>query len=213
VPRGRKSRARRPYHHGDLRRALLDAGLALLAETQRWDFSLREVARRAGVSHNAPYFHFADKRGLLAAIATAGYETLKGRMLAASKDLSKADEALDAIGIAYLHFGTENPAHYRLMFGPTLQALDGGPPAEVVEAAAASRGVLKDVMRRGIEDGSFKITQNDPVALAGAVLAAWSLVHGLTLLYIDGLATLETSLGIERLAGMVSETFMHGLAK
>ena len=67
--------------------------------------------------------------------------------------------------------------------------------------------------RKGIENGSFKVAQNDPVALAAAVLAAWSLVHGLTLLYIDGLATLETSLGIEQLAGMVSETFMHGLAR
>jgi AcrR family transcriptional regulator len=191
----------------------VDAGVALLAETQRWDFSLREVARRAGVSHNAPYSHFADKRDLLAAVATAGYEVLKARMLAASNDMRKADEALEAIGIAYLRFGTENPAHYRLMFGPTLQALDGGPPAEVVEAAAASRGVLRDVMRRGTEDGSFKIPQNDPVALAAAVLAAWSLVHGLTLLYVDGLATLETSLSIEQLAGMVSETFMRGLAR
>jgi AcrR family transcriptional regulator len=118
---------------------------------KRWDFSLREVARRAGVSHNAPYFHFADKCGLLGAIATSGYETLKGRTLAASKDLSKADEALDAIGIAYLHFGTENPAHYRLMFGPALQ-------------------VLKDVMRRGIEDGSFKITQNVRWLLQGPCL-------------------------------------------
>ena len=68
-------------------------------------------------------------------------------------------------------------------------------------------------MRRGTEDGSFKIAQNDPVALAAAVLAAWSLVHGLTLLYVDGLATLETSLSIEQLAGMVSETFMRGLAR
>ena len=75
--------ARSAYHHGDLKRVLVDAAIALVAEGQNWDFSLREVARRAGVSHNAPYNHFADKRDLLAAVAAAGYEALRARMVAA----------------------------------------------------------------------------------------------------------------------------------
>jgi len=211
--RGAKDAGRSTYHHGDLRAALVDAALVLLAETRRWDFSLREVARRAGVSHNAPYAHFADKRDLLAAVATAGYETLRARMLAAQAEARDAGEALDAIGVAYLRFGTENSAHYRLMFGPTLLASDEATPAEVIEAAAASRGVLSDVVRRGAEDGIFAIAPNDPAAITAAVLAAWSLVHGLTLLYIDGLATLETPLGIEQLAEKVASIFMHGLAR
>ena len=70
----------RPYHHGDLRRAIVKAALEILRETQSVEFSLRELARRAGVSHNAPYKHFADKRELLAAVSAAGFETLTKRM-------------------------------------------------------------------------------------------------------------------------------------
>ena len=70
----------RPYHHGDLRRAIVKAAMEILQETQSLEFSLRELARRAGVSHNAPYKHFADKRELLAAVSAAGFETLTKRM-------------------------------------------------------------------------------------------------------------------------------------
>src|SRR6516165_6672214 len=70
----------RPYHHGDLRRAIVTAALQILSETQSLEFSLRELARRAGVSHNAPYKHFADKRELLAAVSAAGFEVLTKRM-------------------------------------------------------------------------------------------------------------------------------------
>ena len=69
----------RPYHHGDLRRAIVKAALEILQETQSLEFSLRELARRAGVSHNAPYKHFADKRELLAAVSAAGFEKLTKR--------------------------------------------------------------------------------------------------------------------------------------
>src|ERR1700688_3800949 len=70
----------RPYHHGDLRRVIVSAALEILSETQSLEFSLRELARRAGVSHNAPYKHFADKRELLAAVSAAGFEALTKRM-------------------------------------------------------------------------------------------------------------------------------------
>ncbi|HZD27418.1 MAG TPA: helix-turn-helix domain-containing protein, partial [Xanthobacteraceae bacterium] len=69
----------RPYHHGDLRRVVVVAALEILSETQSLDFSLRELARRAGVSHNAPYKHFADKRELLAAVSAVGFEQLAKR--------------------------------------------------------------------------------------------------------------------------------------
>lgn len=77
------TRERKSYHRGDLQRALVKTALSLLTKTPRWDFSLREVARCAGVSHNAPYSHFADKRQLLAAVAAKGYEVLKARTLTA----------------------------------------------------------------------------------------------------------------------------------
>ena len=81
VPMARpKNLNERPYHHGDLRRAIVKAALEILNETQSLEFSLRELARRAGVSHNAPYKHFADKRELLAAVSAAGFEMLTKRM-------------------------------------------------------------------------------------------------------------------------------------
>ena len=207
------TRKRKSYHHGDLRRALVEAALSLLTKTQRWDFSLREVARSARVSHNAPYAHFADKRHLLAAVAARGYEILKARTLTAVGGQTKPADALKAITIAYLRFGTANPAHYRLMFGPTLHGQDGDLPSEVIHAFASAETVLREVLKQGSNDGTFKISQNDPAALETAAIAFWSLVHGLTMLYIDGLATLETAQTIDGLAEKVVAMLMYGLVK
>src|SRR5271154_6600582 len=82
------------YHHGDLRRALIESALALVTEEQDWTFSLREVARRAGVSHNAPYHHFADKRELLAAVAVVGFAALGERIQTATSRIANARTAL-----------------------------------------------------------------------------------------------------------------------
>jgi len=207
------TRKRRSYHHGDLRRALVNAAVSLLTKTQRWDFSLREVARSAGVSHNAPYSHFASKRELLAAVAVKGYEILRARVLTALRGKTKPADALKAILIAYLRFGTGNPAQYRLMFGPTLQGQDAGLPSEVIHAFTSVEAVYREVLKRGSEDRTFKIPQNDPAALEMAAIGAWSLVHGLAMLYIDGLATLETAQTIDSLAEEVIAMFMHGIVK
>jgi AcrR family transcriptional regulator len=204
---------RKSYHHGDLRRALVTSAVSLLTKTQRWDFSLREVARCAGVSHNAPYSHFADKRQLLAAVAAKGYEILKARTLTALRGKTKPADALKAISIAYLRFGTGNPAQYRLMFGPTLQGQDAGLPAEVIHAFDSALAVCREALKRGSEDGTFKIPPNDPAALELAVIAVWSLVHGLTMLYIDGLATLGTAQTVDSLAEEVVAMFMHGIVE
>src|ERR1043165_4202567 len=87
----------RPYHHGDLQRAIVNAALEVLSETQSTEFSLRELARRAGVSHNAPYKHFADKRELLAAVSAAGFETLTKHMESEIAGLNNARERLFAV--------------------------------------------------------------------------------------------------------------------
>src|SRR4029079_8174822 len=92
----------RPYHHGDLRRVIVNAALEILQETQSLEFSLRELARRAGVSHNAPYKHFADKRELLAAVSAAGFETLTKRMTREIAGLDSAREQLFAMLRAYI---------------------------------------------------------------------------------------------------------------
>src|SRR5450631_4136222 len=127
----------RPYHHGDLRRAIVKAALEILRETQSLEFSLRELARRAGVSHNAPYKHFADKRELLAAVSAAGFEALTKRMGREITGHGDARARLFAVLRAYIRHGVENPALCRLMFGGYLSGSDNGRPA--IERAAAEK--------------------------------------------------------------------------
>src|ERR1700739_2591266 len=118
----------RPYHHGALPCAVVAAALEILSETQSHEFSLRELARRAGVSHNAPYKHFAEKRELLAAVSSAGFERLTQRMSSAIAGHANARAQLFAMLRAYIQHGVENPALYKLMFGDYLSSPSDGRP-------------------------------------------------------------------------------------
>ena len=108
---------KRPYHHGDLRRTIIETAMDMMNEEKGWQFTLREVARRAGVSHAAPYKHFPDKAALLNELALLGFDRLYEALVAAKPRRPNAirDEFL-AIARAYLDFGKSNPALYRLMF-------------------------------------------------------------------------------------------------
>src|SRR3982750_2168770 len=115
------ARSAAPYHHGDLRRALIDTALTMVTEEGAWNFTLREVARRAGVSHAAPYNHFEDKAALLAEVAALGFQALRHALEpAAGGHPRSARQALAGVAAAYVRFGVEHPAHYRLMFGAEL---------------------------------------------------------------------------------------------
>ena len=126
-----------PYHHGDLRRALIETALQLVTEEQDWTFSLREVARRAGVSHRAPYNHFPEKLDLLAAVAAVGFERLRDGMLRAMAGIDESEALLAAICRTYIRLGLENPALYRLMFGPALSASGSADRPTVARLAGA----------------------------------------------------------------------------
>ena len=198
----------RTYHHGDLRRALVQAALVIVTEEQDWTFSLREVARRAGVSHNAPYMHFTDKSDLLAAVAAAGMERLGEKMQAVVVGIEDPAEALLASGLAYVRFGIKNPALYRLVFGPTLAA-SGERPSVTREAGDRTRLVLEQVIERGAKSGAFAVSPDDPSGLAIATLTAWSAIHGLTTLVIDSLA--RPPIPVDQLAERVAKTVLDGL--
>jgi len=200
------------YHHGDLRRALIDAGLALVTEAQDWTFSLREVARRAGVSHNAPYNHFADKRDLLAAVAAAGFVALGERIKSATSGIENARTALVKSALVYITFGVENPAHYRLMFGSALVTSQEGRPESVATAGAGSRAILSDIIKRGAAASVFDTALRRDEELQVAVLSAWSTIHGLTMLAIDGVADISPA-GIQPLAKRVANTLCNGLMR
>jgi AcrR family transcriptional regulator len=202
----------RAYHHGDLRRSLIKAAVGILTENQDWTFSLREVARRAGVSHNAPYNHFEDKRDLLAEVAAAGFETLRDRMLAAIPGIEDAEAALTSAAAVYVRFGIENPAHYRLMFGSVVATKRKDRPKPLIVAGENAKAVLEEIIHRGAEQGIFTFSPKKKEELHLAVLSAWSAVHGLTMLAIDGMA--ETPrLTMDGVAKKLSRTICYGLIR
>jgi AcrR family transcriptional regulator len=207
-----RPRATRPYHHGNLRQALVDAAFALVTEEQSWSFSLREVARRAGVSHNAPYNHFAEKRDLLSAVAVAGFDLLRGRMTAAADAAPTGEAALIAASHAYAGLALENPALYRLMFGPEL-AEDLCPPAEAVkEAGEATRACVDAVILRAAREGLFAAGPEDEAELSLVALSCWSMMHGLVMLIIDGRAE-ALDLPAPALVEALMERLLRGLVR
>ncbi len=197
----------RPYHHGDLRRVIVEAALDLLSETQTLDFSLRELARRAGVSHNAPYKHFADKRGLLAAVSAAGFDMLTKRMAREITEIRDPQRRLFAMMSAYINHGVENPELYSLMFGGYLSGPDDGRPAIERTAAEETKALIASAIIDGALGRPIPDTARNERKISGAILACWSLLHGLTLLVADGLV------GPPEKANQLCESLMQGMLK
>ncbi|KRR00193.1 TetR/AcrR family transcriptional regulator [Bradyrhizobium valentinum] len=174
----------RPYHHGDLRRAVIETALDMLREEKGWQFTLREVARRAGVSHAAPYKHFPDKAALLAELAMIGFDRLRESLSAAKPKAPKSlRDEITTIARAYVAFGTDNPALYRLMFSAEEGKSVG---MHLNERALAVFDVLLEILRRGQAAGRIR---KRPIE--GQAAAGWGLVHGMTMLAIDGLLVPE----------------------
>jgi AcrR family transcriptional regulator len=148
-------RKRRTYHHGDLERALIDASISLIAAKGADAFTLREVARRVGVSHAAVYRHFADKTAILEAIAVQGYRELADRLRVAIARVPRADveRRLLRIGVAYARFAMEQEPRFRVMTRPRGEELRS---PELEAAIDAALGVLVGVARDGVESGLLK---------------------------------------------------------
>jgi AcrR family transcriptional regulator len=181
---GMPDEARRRYHHGDLRQALIRAGIELIGEQGVRGLSLRAVARRAGVSHNAPYNHFPDKAALLAAIVEGGFEDLGAALNEAYQSTRGTPlEKVNATGVAYVRFALSHSALFRLMFRPEMREQSKGDLRELspFENPKAAFGILLHGLRAGQETGV--IVTRDEHLLA---LASWSLVHGLAELLLDG---------------------------
>ena len=156
----------RPYHHGDLRPALLRAAVETITEAGAAAMSLREVARRAGVTHAAAAYHFGDKAGLFTAIAAEGYREL-GEAL---REAAEARRGFLEMGVAYVRFAVTHRAHFEVMYRPELYH----PQDPEVGRARAGAAVL------------LYGTASPDAAQLAAGAAAWSLVHGLATLWLNG---------------------------
>jgi AcrR family transcriptional regulator len=182
MPRSTRARPHppeRPYHHGDLRRGLLDEALVIIRAEGVEGLTLREIGARLGVSRSALYRHFADKRALLAAVATEGFRTLRQQLVSAWEEGGRKRSAFEAMGVVYVRFAVANPSHYRVMFGGFVepQARDPELAAEAAGAFQALVDALASLQRDALVRG------DDAVLMARFV---WAVVHGVAMLGIDG---------------------------
>jgi AcrR family transcriptional regulator len=179
MPAARKPR--RAYHHGNLRRALIDEALATISAEGVGALTLREIGARVGVSRTALYRHFADKRALLTAVATEGFRALRERLVAAWEGGGRGDAAFEAMGAAYVRFAVDNPAHYRVMFGGRVHAEAAEHDAELAREADGAFQALVDALAALRREGVVRADDTGLMALH-----VWALVHGVAMLGIDG---------------------------
>lgn len=178
------------YHHGDLKRTLLDTAMEMLDAEGAESIGLREVARRVGVSAAAPYRHFRSRQALLEAVATEGFRRFSAMMDAKEADFPEA-ERFPAMAEAYVRFAVVQPALFRLMFS---RQIDKGGNRALHEAAIAAYASLAKAAAREVPDAPSE----------GAVIA-WSFVHGLAMLLLD-----EQILGV---SPQNSESLVRNLAQ
>lgn len=187
--------AAKPYHHGNLRVALLDAAIHLIAEVGPAGFNLREVARRAGVSHNAPYRHFRNRDDLMAAVAEQGFRELTQAMLAGAGSHARARDRLKQAGLAYVRFALRRPQHFAIMFdAPNLTTRH----PDSTDPSARAFGILVTLVEACQQEGS--LPRGDTLQLA---LVAWCTVHGIAKLAIAGRLPFHTKAQIFHFAAYV----------
>ena len=169
------------YHHGDLARALEDAAMQLLERMPAAEISLREVARAANVSHNAPYHHFSDRLGLLKAIAERSMADLLDRVRAAAAAAPDARAALAAGGSAYIRFAVEHPHAFDAVYDPTV-CIPGSPTPTMAPLIAGLETVLAE--------GAIAVGLDQPID----AVTLWGLIHGLGTLAAAGHFPLDVAL-------------------
>ena len=168
----------KPYHHGDLRNALIAAGLKVLSTRGAANLNLREVARVAGVTHTAPYRHFADKEALVAAIAEDGFHKLNEIVNAVmARSNQTPSERIVALGQGYVSFALQRPDHFRVMFASTR---DEAIRPELYALAKCGFLALISCIVEGQADDQF--APGDPTEFAKTL---WSTMHGLAILLMD----------------------------
>lgn len=193
------------YHHGDLKRALVEAALTLVAEKGPRGFSLSEAARRAGVSPAAPYRHFADKANLLAAVAEQGFDDLHRALVESGSSMSEPRPRTVESARGYVRWAVAHPDHYQVMFGGDTDKADN---PGLLAAGDRAFGYLLDAIADCLAAGVVRA--DDPRRIAGPM---WSLIHGVATLAIGGdLDHVGIDERPEDLAARAADDLLRGLA-
>jgi AcrR family transcriptional regulator len=194
------------YHHGDLRRSLLDAALKLVESHGVQGFTLREAARAANVSHNAPYRHFPSRTDLLIQLAIEGQGHLLAALKAALARTTDPRERIIRLGIAYMDFAIANAAHFRVMFSSDVAR---NRTEELTAAQAATFQFFEQELRASEQAGVIRKGAVQPHALVG-----WSALHGAAMLVLDGVLD-NTAVAARRkpkeIARLVLESLLTGI--
>lgn len=202
------SRVERNYHHGNLRTALIEAGLKLIGEKGVRALTLREIGTQVGVSRSAAYRHFADKEDLLAAISEAGFSQFADTLeLARGNAQQDFASRLTAMALAYVRFAMKHPAHYEVMFGSlgtSIECPEASKPRGS-ESAVRAFGLLEQTIREGQESGHVR--PGNSVALARLV---WAQVHGISTLRLEPDLTADGA--GTRFVQFCAEVLLAGLA-
>lgn len=169
---------KRPYHFGNLREALIQTSLELIAESGVGALTLREIGSRLGVSRMAAYRHFADKAALLATISAIGFSRFGDALQQAADQKQGHFARLEEMGVAYVRFAMEHRSHFEVMFGAGGDAHNLDEQGRV--AADRSFSILLEAVRSGQQAG--KLDGNDPLLVARFI---WSTVHGIALLGLE----------------------------
>jgi AcrR family transcriptional regulator len=171
---------RKTYHHGDLKNALIKAGIEILAKEGVGSLSLRSVAKKAGVSHSAPYAHFTDKQALIAAISTEGYRRIFERIEAATEQYEgDPQRQLLEAGWAYLQFAMDDPDHFKISLSGSVEQERDYP--DLKAASKAGFAAIVKIVDACQAQGLFAGAPAD-----AAAVSLWSMVHGLACLVLEG---------------------------
>jgi AcrR family transcriptional regulator len=171
---------KKTYHHGDLKNALIQAGVEILAKDGVSGLSLRKVALKAGVSHTAPYSHFADKQALIAAISTEGFRQLYERVSRVTgKYKSQPEKQLVEVAWAYVQFALDDPDRFKVMFSAVLEKEKEYP--EFVAESQRNFQLVKMIVEANQASGQLRGGPSEMVALS-----AWGIVHGFVMLLLEG---------------------------
>ncbi|GAB4167040.1 MAG: TetR/AcrR family transcriptional regulator [Planctomycetota bacterium] len=191
------------YHHGDLRNALIDEAMNMIAEKGVQAVTVREISKRLGVSHAAPYRHFADRTALLCAVAAEGFRRQAEALVSCVADDQTPREQMESLAMAYMDFAVSNPTYYRLMFAN--EDVAAAPTDELKEASRKSMDV---VMRAYLKASNGAGMSPEEAQINFMIL--WTVVHGLTMLLIQGqMSRVNAELSLH---DMLSERFVPSKA-